>query len=279
MELINNFALENRFPEILSSFLKSKILGKKAILFLIFLSLTHFSFSQNSDSTKLVSHFSDAVSVTNKGISTIPSFTLGKPAVIFDLSIGKGNLRFEPQLRFALEGKPWSFLFWWRYKILENDKLLIKMGAHPALSFKTVTYSTNGVSNEAIVARRYLAGELSPNYFLTKNISIGLYYLYAYGVEKDVTKHTHFLALRSNFSKIKLSNQYFIGFTPQLYYLKMDRQDGFYFTSRFTLAKKNFPISISAIINKTIQTNISASNDFIWNASLIYSFNKKYIEL
>ncbi len=111
-----------------------KNLIKKALLFLTLINLTHFSFSQNSDSTKLISHFSGAVSVTNKGISTIPSFTLGKPAVIFDLSIGKGNLSFEPQLRFALEGKHWSFLFWWRYKLLNNDKFLINIGAYPALS-------------------------------------------------------------------------------------------------------------------------------------------------
>lgn len=67
-------------------------------------------------------------------------------------------------------------------------------------------------------------------------------------------------------------------FSPQLYYLKMDKNDGVYFTSAFTVAKKNFPLSISAIINKTIQTDITASKNFVWNTSLIYSFNKKYLK-
>jgi hypothetical protein len=53
---------------------------------------------------------SGAVSVTNKGISLIPSFTLGRPAAIFDLAVRKGDLGFEPQFRFGLDGKPWSFL-------------------------------------------------------------------------------------------------------------------------------------------------------------------------
>jgi len=38
-------------------------------------------------------------------------FTLGKPAAIFDLSVGNERLAFEPQFRFSLEGKPWSFIF------------------------------------------------------------------------------------------------------------------------------------------------------------------------
>jgi len=44
------------------------------------------------------------------------------------------------------------------------------------------------------------------------------------------------------------------------------------------LAHRKFPISTMAIFNKTIETNIPGSKDFVWNVSLIYSFNKKYVE-
>lgn len=250
---------------------------KSGLLFVVFLLLAHFTFSQNTDSTKVVSNFGGAVTVTNKGISTIPSLTLGKPAIIFDLLLGR-RLSFEPQFRFSLEGKPWSFLFWWRYKLLRNDKFVMNIGAHPALSFKTVPISTNGVSTDVMVVKRYLAGELSPNYLLSKNISIGMYYLYSRGIEKDITRNTHYLTIRSNFSNIKLSDQFFIKFSPQVYYLKMDQKDGFYFNSTLTLAKRNFPLSISSLINKTIQTRIPVGENFIWNVSLIYAFNKKYAE-
>jgi len=113
------------------------------LLFAIFLLLTHSGFSQNSDSTKVVSHFGGAVTVTNNGISFIPTFSLSKPAVIFDLSVGN-RLSFEPQFRFSLEGKPWSFLFWWRYKLLKKDRFSMNLGTHLGLSFKTVTETTNG---------------------------------------------------------------------------------------------------------------------------------------
>jgi hypothetical protein len=244
---------------------------------IILLSLTYVSFSQITDSTKVASHFGCAVTVTTKGISTVPNLTLGKPAVIFDLSVGR-RLNFEPQLRFALEGKPWSFLFWWRYNLVQTGKIRLNIGAHPALSFKTKTYIADGVATESMMVYRYLAGELSPVYLLSKNISVGIYYLYSRGIEKVLTKNTNLIALRSNFSNVKISDQFFIGFYPQIYYLKMDEHEGFYFNSSLNLGKSNLPVSLSAMVNKRIKSNIPADNDFIWNVSLRYSFNKEYVE-
>jgi hypothetical protein len=66
---------------------------------------------------------------------------------------------------------------------------------------------------------------------------------------------------------------------PQFYYLKLDAQDGFYFTSAFTIAKKNFPLFISAVINKTLTSNITGNKNFVWNLSLNYSFFKKYLKM
>jgi len=275
---VTNREQDIKLFKILFSFLKSKTLIQ-LVLFLVLLNLSHYSFSQNTDSTKVISNFAGAVTVTNNGISFIPTFTLGKPAAIFDLAMGKKRLSFEPQFRFALEGKPWSFIFWWRYKLIKTSKVSVSLGAHPAFAFTTVTDSTDGVTRKIIRAQRFLAGELSPNYFLTKNISIGMYYLYGHGIEKDAIQNTHFLTFNCNFSNIKLPKQFYIKFIPQVFYLKMDKQDGFYFTSALTLANRKIPLSISGVINKVIHTNITASKDFVWNVSLIYSFNKKYVEL
>ena len=92
------------------------------------------------------------------------------------------------------------------------------------------------------VARRYLAGELYPRVLLTKNISVGIYYLYSHGIDPGTIKNTNFITLNINFSNIKLSDQYFMIVNPQFYYLKLDKEDGFYFTSSFILAiGKIFP--------------------------------------
>jgi len=255
-----------------------KKLIKRLFLLLILINLSHFLFSQKSDSTKVPGHFGGAVTITNKGISIVPNLTLGKPAVIFDLSMGKRKLSFEPSLRFALEGKPWSFLFWWRYKLINTDKFHLNIGAHPALSFKTYSFLVDEVSEEHVVVRRYLAGEFAPSYFVNKNISIGMYYLYSRGIEEELTRNTNLISLRGSFSNIRLSDQFYTGFNPQVYYLNMDDIDGFYFNSTLTLAKRNFPFSVSAMVNEPIKTNITSGNEFLWNVSLIYSFNKECIE-
>jgi hypothetical protein len=86
------------------------------------------------------------------------------------------------------------------------------------------------------------------------------------------------LALRLNFTNIQLSEQFYMRFYPQVYYLKMDENDGFYYSSTLSLAKKGFPLSISSVISTPFKTTIPQDKDLIWNISLIYSFNKQYVE-
>lgn len=236
--------------------------------------------SRKNDSIKKDFYLKWAITITNKGISYIPNLSLGKPAAIFDLSMGNGKLSFEPQLRFSLykePGEPWAFLFPVRYKIKSTGKFQITAGASPLLNFKNVTYTVNGVSTTDLVNRRYLGGELRPNYFFTKNISVGLFYLYFCGVSNRTVKNTNFVSFNINFSNIKFGKQFFAKFNPQLYYLNQDGKEGYYFNSVITLLKRNFPLSIQTNMNAIIQTDIPGSEKFIWNVSLIYTFNRTYI--
>lgn len=258
--------------------LKSKPFIKYTILFSFLLLIVHFAFAQQADSTKPINHFSAAVNVTNNGISLLPNFSLNKPAVIFNMAIGKKRLSFEPELRFAVEGgKPWSFLFWWRYKVVNTDKFAFNIGAHPAIAFREKTFmTTDGVSKNVLSAQRFFAAELSPNYAVTKNINVGAYYLHAFGLETDVTKNTDFFAVRSSFSNIKLSKQFALKIAPQFYYLKMDDKDGVYVSSTVTLSHKTSPFYISSIVSKTLKSEI-AGKDLVWNVSLHYAFSKNYM--
>jgi hypothetical protein len=222
------------------------------------------------DGTRPRTEVAGLLTVTTKGISTIPSFTLGKPAVIADVSIARRGLSFEPQFRFGLDGKPWSFLFWGRYRLHEGERLHVEVGAHPALNFRATQVSIRGAPREVIVARRYLAGELSPSYSLSRSVNVGTYYLYSYGVEEDVTKHTHFLALRANLTTVGLPAQYVARFTPQVYYLRTDDRDGTYLNAGLTLSRRNLPVSVSTTVNRTIRTSV-AGDDVLWNVNLHYA--------
>ncbi len=173
---------------------------KKILLFFVLLHLVHFSYSQRTDSTKSISHLSGAISVTNNGISIIPSFSLNKPATIFNLSLGKNRFSFDPDLRFSLAGKPWSMLFWGRYNVITSNKFNMNIGAHLGLNFKTSAQLINGDTRTITVTRRYLAGELFPRISLIKNISIGIYYLYSHGLDAGTIKNTNFITVNTNFS-------------------------------------------------------------------------------
>lgn len=247
---------------------------KKVLVLLFFFSGNACLLSaQKNDSIKSVRHFSGSANLTNNGISLIPNFSLSTPAAVFNMSVGN-KLSFEPEFAFSLEGKPWYFLFWFRYKLVTTEKFKINAGTHLGLNFKNAILPVDLDSTEVKIAERYLVGELAPNYLITKNISAGIYYLYARGLDAGTKRSTNFIALNANFSNIKLTDQFFIRFTPQLYYLNLDDGDGFYFTSAFALARLNFPLSIASVINKVIQTDISAGKDFVWNVTLTYSFGK-----
>lgn len=232
------------------------------------------TFAQNRDSTLF---FRSALSVTQNGFSFIPSFSLGKPAIIFEPSIGNKRLSFEPQFRFALEGKPWSFIFIYRYKLINRSKFQLQVGGHiPAIIFSTQSVIRNAVTDDVIVSQRFLAAELIPNYIVSNNVSIGLYLLRGHGFDKGGVQDSYFAGLRSTITKINITKQIFFKFNPQVYYLKTDDKDGIYVTNTLTLATRNLPLSISNIVNKAIRSDIPAK-DFDWNVSLIYSFDKNFV--
>jgi hypothetical protein len=245
------------------------------LLFILLFYMPQFSFSQKTDSAKKSTHFGAGVSVTHNGIAFVPAFSLGKPAAIFDLTVGR-RLSFDPQFRFSLEGKPWAFLFSWRYKLLTKNKWRLTLGTHPSISFISVPNIDS--TTTTIFARRYWTTDFALNYFITKNISVGTYYLYSRGIDKDAIKNTQLISVNCNFSNIRLSDQFFMRITPQAYYLTQIQYDGFYVTSTLVLAKKNFPLTLSSILNKAIESDIPGSKDFIWNVIVTYSFNKFFVE-
>ena len=150
-------------------------------------------------------------------------------------------------------------------------------GAHLGMNFRNITLSATDPT-EIIAVRRYLAAELAPNYFIAKNISIGSYYLYSHGLDYGAVKNTHFITLNTNFSRIPISRKFYLRAVPQVYYLYQDGNEGYFFTSVLTLARENFPLSASSIINKLLHSNITGAKDFAWNISLHYSFTRNYVQ-
>ena len=222
--------------------------------------------------------FNGGITVTNKGISTIPSSTLGKAATIFNFSFRKDKWSFDPELRFDMEDiKPWSFIFWWRYRLIESEKWRLQVGVNPGLSFKNQSVIKNGNTEEILSIERTPTGEIAPTYLFSKKVNTGLYYMYTRRLEGSI-RNTHFLAWRTNISKLMIDDVE-LRFSPQFYYLRIDDQDGIYASSGVSINKRKLPFTLSALFSRKIDSNVSIGDDFIWNISLTYNFGNRYITL
>lgn len=243
---------------------------RSTFLLLVFCVLANPVFSQENSTEKL--DVAGSISVMNEGISTVPSLSLGEPAMIYNLSVGK-RFRFEPELRFSLEGRPWSFLFWFRYDLIQKDRFTFRIGAHPAYSFRTVPalLDDSDQSEDVIEARRFLAGDINTYYSISENVDVGLYYLGGHGFESSVPDQTHYLSFFTSVPDIPLFGDLYAGIRPQIYYLKIDDIGGFYAASGITVGLRGIPFTVSGTINKVIDTEIT-NTDPLWNISLNYSF-------
>lgn len=278
LRLFPSFALE--FPnKIKCTTLKQNV---KTLFFFSLLLLCKAGQAQSTDTTKQVLNLSGSISANSNGFSFVPTFSLGKPAVQtgFNISRNKGRLSFHPQFWYSmLDYKPWSFIFIWRYKLVNKEKFGLVLGTHaPAINFKSATVTENGVVKDIVKARRfYPALEIIPVYQIKKNISIGIYYLFGTGIEQEVSSKNHFLSLRPDFNNIPLTKQTYLRFNPQFYYLKIDDLDGIYAAAGLTLAHRKYPLSVGTMTNLKLKSDIETKG-FEWNVSMTYAFGKEFVE-
>lgn len=241
--------------------------------------LHQIAFAQAPDSTRsAVTTYSGSVGVTNNGISFVPSFSLNSPAGIMLFSWGRGRFSFDPDIRIASDAKRGSLITWFRYRLVDKGRFSLRLGAHPGLNFVTRSITEDGITTEIIEARRYLAGEVAPNFQIKPNWGVGLYYLQGNGLQIDGPQTLHFLTLNSSISNIKLGGDFRFQILPAVYYLNVDGDDGFYFTATGILTKKGFPLKLESTINQTFQSDIPGNKDFLWNVTLSYYFERRLMK-
>jgi len=192
---------------------------------------------------------------------------------MFKFAAGKNRFSFEPEFNFSLEGKPWYFIFWGRYKIVNTKRFRINTAAQYGLNFRKVPILTGATPYEGLTSDRYVAGEFAPSFQVTKNLTAGVYYLHSHGLDPGTTNSLDFLTLNASLSNIRIANLAQLRVAPQFYYLHQDDRQGTYFTSSFAIERKGFPLSITSIINQPIKTTIIGGDKFVWNVALVYSFS------
>lgn len=220
-------------------------------------------------------HIGGTITATNNGISIIPSFSLSRPAVFFDLNMGGERLSFDPMLRFGMDGKPWSVILWGRYKVIKDRRFSLTVGGHPAFLFQETEMIVDGKEEKMFVANRYLAGEINTNFKVTEKVSLGLYFLRGAGVQVISPKNSDFLALNVGLPDLKLSKDVRLTINPQVFFLQVDENSGYYANAAFTLKKGDLPFEFQTFFNQKINSTIPG-DDLVWNVSLMYKFNSTF---
>lgn len=219
--------------------------------------------------------FSGSLGITNNGFSIIPTFSFNDPAAIVLLSWKKKKFSFDPEIRVTPTGQKGSIILWFRYHAIQSDRFKFRVGVHPAVNWFPSTILQNGVSEDFLRLRRFLAWELAPSYRISKKWSTSLYYLQGNGMQQNGPRTSHFVNLNTTISSINISNNLLLNITPAVYYLFLDGNDGIFFTANVSLGKNKSPFLLQAAINQKIQSNIPATNVFMWNVGIAYTFIKK----
>ncbi len=248
---------------------------KFIVLIIVLLTCTR-SFAQQ-DTAKVI-HFNGDWSVTNNGFSFVPTFNLGKPATILELNTGGDRFTFEPQFRFDLDGmRPWSIIGFWRYKLINSDKMMLRVGTQfPAIAFSYEKDTVNSVAYRKILAQRFLPFDLTAHFKLSDKVSIGSFLLYAYGLEKaEQLNHSAFLSVYG-VVKVPLVRSLSLDWNPQCYFLTIDGVNGLYTAHSLSLRHSQLPVSLQAMCNLELESDID-TDQFTWNLSIVYSFKNTFV--
>jgi hypothetical protein len=216
----------------------------------------------NADSTKKTWQFHGVIQVNNNGISPVPAFSLGRPALMTTFFVRKGGFSFSPEYNYALDGKPWVVNQWLRYQT-QHQRFTFRTGANMSLFFSR--------NQPNMKLNQYLALEGAMGYQLSKKSTLNLVYWYSKGLDETAVKSGHFVSLSASISKIPVSKSLFLELRPNVFYLTNKIPFKGLFVSAITsIAHKKLPVSVFFQAVQPIKVN--PTTPFNWNYGINYIF-------
>jgi hypothetical protein len=254
----------------------------KGVLLLIRISVSFYclllvaptvSAQEKTDTTRAEFHFSGTLSLTTNGISPIPAFSLEKPAITGFLSLRKKRFSYDPEMAFSIKGIPWFFNNCFRYRLIEKPRFQFRTALIWGIGNSYPQIVENGRTNSITKAERFFWLELMPRYKISEKIALSSITYSGYNFEPGSVKRINYISLIGNFTKIRLKQNLYYSFFPQLFYLNLDGStDGFFASGVLGIGHNKVPLFLSMQMNETLTTTISPNPGFKWNISLAYSF-------
>ena len=242
----------------------------KFLLLIVFTLVSIRGFSEIKKDTINPIKVSGSIQLANNGISPVPAFSLGKPAIMTAFSIKKGNLSFNPQFNYGIDGRPWSSNNWLRLQF-PKKKFTFRAGINWSLFFKQATVTENNQTFVIKRVNRYLETELAAFYQISDKITLQTMWWHDEGMDVDAVKRGSFYSLSATISKIPLSKSLKMTLIPHVFYLHNKIPfEGFFASAMAIFSYKNSPFTLSAQAVKPIW--VKPESQFNWNIGLNWGF-------
>lgn len=235
-------------------------------LSLLFLSVFTVSLPQEiSDKTKLKAGCT--FSLNSNGISSIPSFSLGAPAIIAAPSLTLGRFNYEPVLAYDLDIQPWFIDNWFRYKIIDRPKFEFRTGVNFSMYFSDLKLP----DSTFLQGQRYWAAEFTGTFRPTSKSYLSGAYWIDRGQDAGTIKG-HYFSIMGERSEIGIGRSLLLAANLHLFYIQYDgNNDGFFIAPKVTSSFRNLPFAIFFHAIQAIESNISPYPGFSWNLGFAYS--------
>lgn len=245
--------------------LSSKDLKKQFFLLSLFI-FTVICSAEPGDSLKTKLKAAATFSLNSNGISSIPAFSLGKPAVMASVSLAKNRFSYDPTLAYGLDFRGWFIDSWLHYRIIDRPHFEFR----PGFNFSTFFSDYKNQDETIRQAQRYFTIEFTGIYKFSSNSSLTIGYWNDRGQDKG-TLLGHFFNLVGERSDIKLGKSVLLTLDLQIFYIDYEGDnDGLFLSPKITASMRNRPFMIFFQPIQALESNISPFPGFRWNVGVAY---------
>jgi len=224
--------------------------------------------TEKSDSVKAKLHFNGNISINSNGMAPIPSFALGKPAVIAAFTIAKKRFSYDPSIAYGLNLRPWIIDNWVHYRLIYKSSFELRTGVDLSMLFSEY----NGQDYKVLQGQQYITFEIAGIYKISPGSFVSLMYWNENGQDPG-TISGHFINLVYDRTDIRIGKNIHLSGNCQLFYIGYTGyNDGLFISPRIAASLRNVPLSMFLQITQALKSNIEPFPGFKWNIGLAYIF-------
>ena len=236
---------------------------------LLFIFIFNLTFSkENADSSATKLKFRGNVSFNTNGMAQIPSFSLGKPAVIAAFALQKKRFSYDPQIAYGLNFRPWTIDNWVHYRLIFKPKFELRTGGNFSMFFSE--YDTG--EDIILQSQQYLTFEIAGVFKFSPKSAFSLMYWSDNGQDQG-TIDGSFYNMMYDIIDFEIGETTLLSGNIQFYYLNYTgNNDGLFISPRIAASIKKIPLSLFFQATQPLTTNVEPNPGFRWNAGLAYMF-------